>query len=193
MRTEGNSNSSILSIELFKEKGKETENFKHKLRMDKIEKQIDSKYKKSAKFIKNFGLDKFIKSTQTKHDWSDDKVEETGRLYYQAYIDSCLSLISHLQACCQRIKVRLEEQKATPDIELLLTKWQQDKQFGRTQNWFEQTGYDVSLLPLAQQQLYQEHLQTFQDIINCEETNHLTRTKKEASLDGVRSKIFILY
>ncbi|MGJ8692780.1 MAG: 6-hydroxymethylpterin diphosphokinase MptE-like protein [Thalassotalea sp.] len=178
---------------LFKEKGKETENFKYKLRMDKIEKKIDSKYKKSSRFIKNFGLDKFIKSTQTKHDWSDDKVEETGRLYYQAYIDSCLSLMTHLQACCQRIRNRTEEQKSKPDVEQLLQQWQQDNQFGRTKNWFEKNGAGLSQLTATQQQLYQEHLQTFNEILSSEDTAHLTRTKKEASLNGVRRKIIILY
>lgn len=177
--------------QLFKEKGKETENFKHKLRMDKIEKKIDSKYKKSAKFIKNFGLDKFIKSTQTQHDWSDDKVEETGRLYYQAYIDSCVSLTEHLQACCNRIKTRIEEHKPVPNIDTLLQQWQQDKQFGRTKNWF--ANYDLNQLTSSQHKQYLTHLKAFDDIINCEDTAHLSRTKKEASLDGVRRKIIILY
>ena len=50
------------NIKLFSVKGKESENFKYKLRMDKIEKKLTTSYKKTEAFVKNFGLNNFIKS-----------------------------------------------------------------------------------------------------------------------------------
>jgi len=175
---------------LFQNKGQESENFKHKIRMDKIEKKFDSKYKKTSAFIKNFGLDKFIKSTQTQHEWSDDKVEETGKVYYQAYIDSCIELITLIKDSCLRIHSRIEELKPTPNIESLFTQWQNDKQHGRAKNWLDTTAIELSEL---QRQQYDKLLSTYNDILTCEDTAHLTRTKKEASLSGVRRKIIVMY
>ncbi len=178
---------------LFKEKGKESENFKFKLQMDKIEKKLDTTFKKASIFVKNFGIDKFIKSAQTKSsdEWSDKKVEETGHLYYQAYVDTCNALIIHLENTVERIGCRIEEQKHTPDFSVLFKQWAKDKVYGRAGNWLELN--KQTHLSDTEQKQFLEYKDKFNEELYNENTKHLTRTKKEASLIGVRRKIITLF
>jgi hypothetical protein len=179
---------------LFAEKGKESENFKHKLRMDKIEKKLNSHYKKTVAFVKNFGLDKFIKSAQTSHDdWSDCKVEETGRLYYQAYIDSSSTLVVLLKNCIERIHSRIEEEKDSPNFDIIFKQWQKDKHFGRAQAWLENKNHQPFQFTDKVKHQFDESTSKFEKVLNEDDSPHLERTKKEASLTGVRRKIIVLF
>jgi len=182
------------NIKLFAKKGQESENFKYKLRMDKIEKKLDTNFKKTVSFVKNFGLDQFIKSAQTSHDdWSDAKIEETGRLYYQAYIDSSTTLAKLLQSCIERIKSRIEEEKDSPNFEFILEQWQKDKQFGRAQTWLKNNS--PGKLPLTDEikVKFDKQIAQFEKVLNEDDSPHLARSKKEASLTGVRRKIIVLF
>jgi tetratricopeptide (TPR) repeat protein len=179
---------------LFSVKGKESENYKYKLRMDKIEKKISVTYKKTEVFVKNFGLDKFIKSAQTSHDdWSDDKVEETGRLYYQAYIDSSNTLVKLLKSCTERIKSRIEEEKDSPNFDIIFKQWQKDKHFGRAQSWLNNNRHQSIQLTDVIKVNINEQIAKFEKVLNDDESPHLARTRKEASLTGVRRKIIVLF
>jgi tetratricopeptide (TPR) repeat protein len=162
--------------------------------MDKIEKKINVSYKKTEIFVKNFGLDKFIKSAQTSHDdWSDAKIEETGRLYYQAYIDSSNTLVKLLQSCTERIKSRIEEEKDSPDFEIILKQWQKDKHFGRAQAWLNNSRHQSAQLTDEIKINIDEQIKRFEKVLNDDDSPHLARTKKEASLTGVRRKIIVLF
>lgn len=179
---------------LFNEKGKESDNFKFKLRMDKIEKNIDSKYKKASLFVKNFGLDQFVKATQATHDeWEDEKLEETGELYYNAYVESCSYLIKLLKATIARINIRIEEEKSSPNFAKLCQHWQTEEHFGRAKVWLEAKNHHNISLDANEQQLYQECLKKFDEQISQEKTDHYKRSEQEASLNGVKRKITIMY
>jgi len=178
---------------LFSVKGKEEENFKYKIRMDKIEKQFDKKYNKAANFIKNFGLDQFIKCAQTSNsDWSDDKIEKTGQIYYQSYINSSNSLIQHLSDAIKRINSRIEENKTTPEFEILLEQWKKDKHFGRA-IVYKNTSDDRLESIKNNQKAYDECVSDYEGVLNKKDTMHLIRTKREASLAGVKRKVTILF
>jgi hypothetical protein len=182
------------NTKLFADKGKESENFKYKLRMDKIEKKLNSNFKKASSFVKNFGLDKFIISAQTSHDdWSDAKVEETGRLYYQAYIDSSSTLVLLLQNCIERIRSRIEEEKNSPNFDIIFEQWQKDKHFGRARAWLKNSNHSSFKLTDKIKTKLEEQIQQFEQVLNEDDSPHLTRSKKEASLTGVRRKIIILF
>jgi hypothetical protein len=182
------------NIKLFSVKGKESENFKYKLRMDKIEKKLTTSYKKTEAFVKNFGLNEFIKSAQTSHDdWSDDKIQETGRLYYQAYIDSSNTLVDLLQSCIERIKSRIEEEKESPNFDIIFKQWQQDKHFGRAQSWLKNSRHHSVQLTDELTVKFNEHSTKFEKVLNDDDSPHLARTRKEASLTGVRRKIIVLF
>lgn len=180
---------------LFRVKGKESENFKYKIKMDKIEKKFDTTYKVQTDFVKNFGMDKFVKSAQTDSDeeWSDEKIEETGRIYYQAFIDSSTSLIEHLELTVQRINNRIEEEKPTPNFEHLFKQWKKDQHFGRINVWQHSIRHNNIEIPDLYSDQVNEFTQEFEKVLSNENTAHLARTKKEASLDGVHRKMVILF
>ncbi len=181
--------------QLFKEKGNESENFKFKLEMDKIEKKLDTKYKRTSKFIKNFGIDKFISSAQAESsdEWSDDKVEKTGQLYYQAYIVTCENLIILLENVLARINSRIEEQKPTPRLSMMFEQWEKDRVLGRAQHWLEKTQIDLTTLTDEEKSTFERFAKLHAADIHNVETKHLSRAKEEASLDGVRRKIITLF
>jgi hypothetical protein len=182
------------NINLFQTKGKESDNFKYKLRMDKIEKTLDSHYKKTTAFIKNFGLDKFIKSAQTSHeDWSDEKVEETGRLYYQAYIDSSNALVKLLQQTVERIKSRIEEEKSIPNFKLLFEQWRKDKHYGRAVAWKNNSNHQNIELPTTYQDQAHEFTQLFEQLLSNDDTEYLKEIQLLSSLSWVKRKVIILY
>lgn len=180
---------------LFKDKGKESENFKYKIQMDKIEQQFDTRFKKTTKFIKNFGIDKFMISAQSdsSKEWSDEKLEETGRLYYQAFIDTCAALLVHLKNTQSKVLSRMEEQKSTPNIAALLEQWRKDKNLGRAKNWLKLQKIDIELYSEDIRKAFVQYEKEHQEIIANENTQHLERTKTEASLHGVRRKIITLF
>lgn len=180
---------------LFKTKGKEEENYRYKLKMDKIESQLDSRYKRTTRFIKNFGIDKFILSAQTdsSEEWSNDKLEETARLYYQAYIDSCNSLIVHLTKTYDRVLSRQQEHKPQPNFNSLFEQWKKDKNLGRAMVWKNSYLHTDVKIPSEFIDTFNQFENDFSAIIVNEKTAHLTRTIKEASLDGVRRKVITLF
>ncbi|KPJ92997.1 MAG: hypothetical protein AMJ53_08295, partial [Gammaproteobacteria bacterium SG8_11] len=79
---------------LFGRNGKKVD-FKHKLHMDKIEKQLNKDFKEFASLCKLFGMKEFIKtfSTTEGDSWSDEEIETKGRVYYQAYISGANALL----------------------------------------------------------------------------------------------------
>ncbi len=180
---------------LFQTKGKEKENYRYKLKMDKIESQLDSRFKKTTRFIKNFGIDRFILSAQTdsSEEWSNDKLEETARLYYQAYIDSCNSLIEHLTNTYDKVLSRQQEHKTKPKFSSLFSQWKKDKNVGRAKVWRNCYLHDDIEIPQQYIKQFEQFDEEFSEIIVNENTAHLTRTIKEASLDGVRRKIITLF
>jgi hypothetical protein len=180
---------------LFKEKGKEEANFKFKLRMDKIEDTLCNRYKNTSTFIKNYGMDKFILSAQTdsSEEWSNDKLEDTGRLYYQAYIDSCKALIELLTKTFNRVLSRQQEHKTNPQFPSLFEQWKNDNNLGRAKVWQSSHLHANTEVPVQYISQFRKFYEEFTDIIANENTAHLTRTIKEASLDGVRRKIITLF
>lgn len=184
----------LCNKKLFQSKGKESENYKFKIRMDKIEKKFNIHYKKSSAFVKNFGLDKFITAVQTSHeDWSDEQIEETGRIYYQAYLDSSEMLIEHLQATTKRIKSRIEEEKKSPNLDLLFNQWAADQHFGRAAVWIENPRINTPFLPDQIKEKQEKFINNFNKIIDERETPHLERAKRHASLTNVKRKIIVLF
>ena len=144
--------------------------------------------------LKNFGLNEFIKSAQTSHDdWSDEKIQETGRLYYQAYIDSSNTLIKLIQGCIERIKSRVEEEKESPNFDIIFKQWQKDEHFGRAQSWLKNGRHTSVQLTDELTTKFDEYSTKFEKVLNDDDSPHLARTKREASLIGVRRKIIVLF
>jgi len=174
---------------LFGRNGKKAD-FKHKLQMDKIEKQLNKNHKEHASLCKLFGMKEFIKtfSTTEAEDWSDEEIETKGRVYYQAYISGADDILQLIRAGKTRIESRIAEEKDSPDFSTLFLQWQKDRQPGRAFIW--QNRHEQLVQELDQEVVSQ--LQQMASDLNKEIDNnehaHIKKIKQYASLHGVTGK-----
>lgn len=180
---------------LYKKYADEYKNAQFKLKLDKAEKKLSAKYSKTANFIKSYGIRHFIKSVQTdtEQEWSDEKMEETGRIYYQAYIDAISDIKPQIMEMKKRIKVRIEECKANADISLCMKQWLFDKQYKRALIWKEMhtEKYDLLSEEVKSQFLLceEKHLEE----MTIKDTFHAKRSQSIAKLTNIPRKIVHLY
>lgn len=119
-------------------KGKNNDsNFKYKDKLDKLQNKLDGKYYNISNFLKHFGFNFFTKllNTTDMTNLSNKQLEETGRIYYQAFIDSALSLKPQLQKARAKVIIRLEESKEQPTLQTIIAHWQKHQEPGRAKLW----------------------------------------------------------
>jgi len=119
---------------LFGRKGK-TANFKYKKRMDKIEHKLNRNYPDLVQLVKQFGIRWFLKTTRPddEAEWTDEEIEQTGRVYYETYIASSRELGEMIDRAVKGLTLRLEELSEQPDVERLIANWEEEGFFGRAQ------------------------------------------------------------
>jgi len=180
---------------MYKDYGNEVKNAQFKLKVDKAEKKLDSKFKTAALFTKVYGIRNFIKTvrTDTDEEWSDEQMEETGRLYYQSFIDTIDTLKPKLQDAKKRITARIEEDKANGNFKLFSTQWQEDLQYARAKLWQEKYPERYQALSEKQKQVIESCIDKFNQELENKETGHVLRTKHWSSLRGVSRKIVHLF
>lgn len=113
-------------------------NFKFKNKMDKIEKTLSlPPLAKYSQVLKQAGLRYFVKIARpdTEQEWSDSQIEETGRLYYQAYLDSSNTLLEILDEAKQRVSLRMAEEDPATDPNRLFDGWEKHGETGRIILW----------------------------------------------------------
>jgi len=174
---------------LFGRNGKEAD-FKNKLKMDAIEKEINKKYGKLSDLAKVFGMSEFVKvfTLKNSEDWQDEDIEKTGLTYYQAYITGANSLLSHISAAIERINSRLEEENIEPDFSMLYRQWIKDEQPGR---WFAYKGKnkDIEKISDEEKSRHIDRLEkTYHDVLTLKDHNHMPQLRQVATLSGVASK-----
>jgi len=180
---------------LFQKNNRDDSHFKNKIRMDKIEKQFQTEYADETKFIKTFGIFAFINSipAESSEPWSEEKMEMTGRLYYEAYVSTCNHLINLLEPSIYRIESRLEELKFQPNFDRIFKQWELDQQIGRANIWVKNHADKFSTLPKQTQQQLLDYQNQFFEIVNNPETKLRKLIMEESPLSGVKAKIIYLY
>jgi len=174
---------------LFGRNGKEAD-FKNKLKMDAIEKEINKKYGELSDLAKVFGMSEFVKLFTVKNsvDWQDEDIEKTGLAYYQAYITGANKLLSHVSDAIERINSRLEEENAEPDFSMLYRQWMKDQQSGR---WFVYKGIN-KVFPNRKNEDISRKIdllkKAYHDILTLKDHNHMPKLRQYATLSGVASK-----
>lgn len=130
-------------------KGKNNDsNFKYKNKLDKLQNKLDGKLSDTSKFLKHFGFNFFSKllNTADMENLDNKQLEEIGRIYYQAFIDSALSLKPKLQQARARIANRIEESKERPDMQSIIAHWQKNEEPGRAKLWIAEQPQTYSKL-----------------------------------------------
>jgi hypothetical protein len=170
-------------------------NFKYKKKMDRIEKELNRKYKSFTQLIKQFGLRDFLKLTRPdpNKEWEDEEIEQTGRIYYETMSNSADKLMELINKAKDRVHTRIEEETKQPDFLWLFSQWRKDQQPGRVlvfkDNHPELTSAAEPTIQAEIKFLENE----FQKILTERETEHKKYSNKESSLSGVRSKALILF
>lgn len=103
-----------------------------KAELDRIEKKLNGELATFSRFAKGYGALKFLRIVKTSRHMDDfTAAEETGRLYYQAYVDTAELLIKIVDTAEERVFLRLEEEDESPDFDHLFEVWEQQFIYGR--------------------------------------------------------------
>lgn len=109
----------------------------NKIRMDRIENELDHHHESMTTAIKRNNAENFAKviSAESGEEWSAEELFHKTDIYYQAFIDGANALASVIEATKRRILSRIEEESPTPRFELMFKQWVLDIQFGRSEIW----------------------------------------------------------
>ncbi|WJW74586.1 DUF115 domain-containing protein [Thiohalobacter sp. IOR34] len=172
-------------------------NYRHKLRMDKIEKRLDAEYSDLARLVKQYGIRQFLRTVRTDdgREWTDTEIEETGRIYYEAYIEGADRLLASLgRTRCKIDSRRLEEAEPEPTaLERLADIWLENDEPGRAVIWKHRHPEAVSALSAQAARRLAELESCFEERLHSSDTRHMARCKAEADLAGVPSKAIWLF
>jgi hypothetical protein len=179
---------------LFGRKGMQA-NFKYKKRMDKIERSLNTKYKKIIRLVKQFGIRNFLKLTRPDPDreWKNEEIEKIGRIYYEAMRDSSGRLAKLIKDAGRRLEARLEEEKESPDFRCLFSQWEKDNHPGRVFVWQTHRHPSENKIEPETKAKMEKMIEEYFNIVTNHETEHMRRCRKESTLNGVRSRALMLF
>lgn len=170
--------------------------FKYKIRMDKVEKTLQRPPLAAyATLIKEVGLRQFLKIARpdTSGEWSDEQIEETGRVYYKAYIDSTALLLQLIQKAIARVELRIEEETPQADISNLINAWRNHDEPGRASIWQRRFLCDNGTFSEQQDPRFVDINAEF-EISLTKNAEHRTKfTKNNADPQMARHRIRILF
>jgi hypothetical protein len=169
------------------------ENYKDKRKIDKIEKKLNRDHRQFSKLVKRFGIRSFIKITQpfTDEDWSAEEAKEMGNAYYEAYRDGAAGMLNLIGDAIVRIQSRMEENKDSPDFELVCRQWRKDRSFGRARLW--QQNHPNTQLPESIKDELNELNSLFESVLANKNTLHMAQAKHHASFPMLKKRARLLF
>jgi hypothetical protein len=169
------------------------ENYKDKRKIDKIEKKLNRDHRQFSKLVKRFGIRSFIKITQpfTDEDWSAEEAKEMGNAYYEAYRDGAAGMLNLIGDAIVRIQSRMEENKDSPDFELVCRQWRKDRSFGRARLW--QQNHPNTQLPESIKGELNELNSLFESVLANKNTLHMAQAKHHASFPMLKKRARLLF
>lgn len=164
--------------------------FKFKHKMDKLEKRLDNRYSDLGKLVKRYGVTRFLRILRPNSDkeWADHEVEETGRVYYEAYRDGAKELLASVRAARERLELRIAEDEKATDFGYLAEQWRTAGEPGRARLWRERHAQRAAALPASGQAALDALEAEFRRLLTTDDTNHMRRCKAEADLGEVPAK-----
>lgn len=166
---------------LFGRDGKAAE-FHHKKKMDKVEATLQTRYADLSQLLKKFGIMLFLKVIRPDwEDWTDEEVERTGTVYYEAYYKSAERFLELVTNSLQKLKVRQMEEGRGFNMKRMTEQWRSDQQFGRAQVWQNWHPEKMATINSAEKALWAEIDDKFQALMRREE--HLSKSSEATPLD----------
>lgn len=170
--------------------------FRHKIRMDKIERRLDRGFKDLSILVKQLGLKKFLtilKTPKKAEEWTDEQIETVTREYYEAYLAGTEQLIGIIDGALERIAARTEEDKDEPDLGLLFSQWKKDEQFGRLSAWRKRNPEMANRLNPSEQAVAKGIELDFSRVMNEVVTSQTNLIERLHDVKHTRSKALILF
>lgn len=169
------------------------ENYKEKRELDNIEKKLTRKYRRQSNLVKKFAVRHFLKMTSP-HDsdeWTAEKAQKNGDIYYQAYHSGASTLLTLLNKAIIRTQSRQEELKAKPDFSVLLTQWNLDKSYRRASLWLN--NHADEHMPEHTVLALQTMQDSFNQMLNNQDTVFKAKVARTSTLPLLKSKIKLLF
>ncbi len=179
----------------FSKKTSPEKSFKFKTKIDKIEKKLGEEYKIETRFIKTFGIYLFLKSvsSEPQENWTEEQMEASGKIYYQAYIDTTRKLLKLLKKTSMKLNARIEESKSFPSFGKIFKQWESDAEYGRANNWSDSHPQLVEKLNGDTRSKLTQFKQQFEQFLSNTDTEYSKIIKKQSTLAGVKSKALNMY
>lgn len=117
-------------------------------------------------FIRTYGATYFTPIKFLNDDLYAEDLEQSCKLYHQAFVTTCNELIEHLRQARTRTTSRLEEEKPKANIQRLLEQWTNDEQPGRAIQWTELHDKYVNRLPDKQKNALHSFQNTFEATVD---------------------------
>lgn len=159
-------------------------------RMDRIEKRING----AAIFpitLKKFGIMRFLKIVRPNRDpedWSEEDMEKTGRLYYQAYVETAREFLPLLGRAEKRLRCRAMEEEIDFDFDRMADQWEKDLQFGRCLVWRDRNPEAFARLTQVERARFAELEARFERIMALEEDLSQDKVVPKADYRLLRAK-----
>ena len=169
--------------------------FRHKIRMDKIERRLDRSFADFSIMVKQFGFRRFLLSLKTTmaDEMTDEQLENATREYYETYVEGTEYLIGLMESTAQRIEARIEETKESPDFEKMAVQWERDSQSGRVHVWRRLNMDKIRLLTDNERDMLDKMEQEFTRVMTEERTSHIMHIENVHDLKHTRSKALLLF
>jgi tetratricopeptide (TPR) repeat protein len=170
--------------------------YKYKIRMDKVEKALCRPHIATyANLIKEGGLRQFLKISRpdSAREWSDEQIEETGRIYYQAYIDSAAQMLQYIQNSIARVELRLSEEDPQADLTQLVNAWRANAETGRALIWHRRHGNNTGKNPNAMDPQLSQAKNDFENSLAHNPEYLVSGAKGCASPEMARHRLRILF
>ena len=173
---------------LFGRAGKQAD-FRHKKRMDKIERELDNKFGDISEIVRMFSAQAFLHMPPSDREWTDEEIEQAGKTYYTAYRNNAGQILKLIEDAQHRIGTALEEESDTPDYERMLDQWESDGIPGRAQAWCHRHPALAADLPADVRNRFDELDAQFRTLMQVRDTGHARKMRDEAALGPVRGKM----
>ncbi len=169
-----------------------TQSFKYKHKMDKVEKRLNREFPQLGELVKRFGIRQFLRILRTdEREWSDEEVEQTGRIYYQSYHDGADRLLGLIRDALARLRSRIAEEDEPVDLDALAAQWRADEAPGRGRVWRHH--HPQATLTARAQATLDQLAAEFDARLNEQDTPHMARCRQQAGLENVPSKAALLF
>ena len=156
-------------------------------KVDRIDEQLNTKHADFIALIKVYGSSSFVDILRLDIGELEELVENS-QIYFSAIQETSEQLIDILQQARSRIRNRIEEEKAHPNINQLIKQWQHDQQPGRAIAWTQQHPAIISQLSDSQQQALTAYLNSFEDTFQDLQKSYTKGIENNQKLDGLAGK-----